>query len=63
MGSETHSVQMVSMTHCSLKAESLKTALAVGTVGTTHILRTEDAVRSLQLSGYSLLRTLAVTSS
>ena len=36
----------------------MKTALAVGTVGETHILKTEKVVRSLQLSGSSLLHDL-----
>ena len=42
-----HTAQMVSTTHCSLKAEPLKIALTVAKVGRMYISRTEEGVGSL----------------
>ena len=44
---------MVSTTHCSLKAVSLKTVLTVGTVSRTNILRKGDGVSIFLLPGSS----------
>ena len=54
LGLVTYVVQMVSTTHCSLKAVSLKTAPTVGIVGRTYIARSWEEVRSLRLPGSSL---------
>lgn len=51
MGAVTYTVQMVSTTHCSLKAPSPKLAPSVGTVGRMSIPRTGEEVRCLRLSG------------
>ena len=55
MGFSPYSVQMVSTTHCSLKAVSLKMASTVGTVGGTHIPRTGEGMRRLQMPWASSL--------
>lgn len=53
-GLPAFSIQMVSTSNCSLKAVSLKTALAMGMVGRTYIPRTREGGVSLWLSRCSL---------
>lgn len=63
LGSDTYTVQMVSMTPYSLKATSLKMVPTVGTVGRVYIPGVEVGVRSLPLPGVGLTGRPVVTSS